>query len=237
MDLIAEVWQRARATDPPLSEATVLLIGFLALGLVMFAWPAVRQLITVGHEGGHALVAVLSGRRLSGIRLHSDTSGLTLTRGRPRGPGMVATLFAGYPAASLLGLGAAALAGSGHSAGLLWLAVGLLALMLVKIRNLYGLAVVLGTGAAVALASWYAPPEWLAWFAFAIAWLLLLAGPRPVLETVLHRSHRQAPHSDAAQLARLTKVPRMVWSVLWLVMTGGSLLRGASWLLPGLAAG
>lgn len=235
--MIAEVWQRAWVTDPPLPEMTVVLIGLLALGLVVFAWPAVRMLTTVGHEGGHALVAVLSGRRLSGIRLHSDTSGLTLTRGRPSGPGMIATLFAGYPAAPLLGLGAAALAGSGHSAGLLWLAVALLALMVVKIRNLYGLAVVLGIGAAVALASWYAPPEWLAWLASAIAWLLLLAGPRPALETVLHRAHRQAPQSDAAQLARLTKVPRLVWSVLWLVIAGGSLLRGASWLLPGLVAG
>ena len=43
------------------------------------------------HEAGHALTAVLTGRRLTGIRLHSDTSGLTLSTGRPSGPGMVAT--------------------------------------------------------------------------------------------------------------------------------------------------
>ena len=47
-------------------------------------------------------VAVVCGRRLRGIRLHSDTSGLTLSSGRPTGAGMVFSLAAGYLTPSLV---------------------------------------------------------------------------------------------------------------------------------------
>jgi hypothetical protein len=140
---------------------------------------------------------------------------------------MVATLFAGYPAASMVGLGAAALAGTGYSMGLLWLIVVLLALMLLQLRNLYGALVVLATGVVVGVFSWYATPTVAGWLAHGIAWLLLLAAPRPVVELLF--SH--APGSDAAQLAAITHVPRVVWVVVWLVLTVGALVLGASWLL------
>ncbi len=153
MEFITELWRRALATQPPPTPVVTAVIGAVALAVVLLAWPLVRLLVTVCHEAGHAVVATLAGRKLRGIRVHSDTSGLTVSRGRPTGPGMVATLFAGYPTASVVGLGAAALAGAGHAAGLLWLVVVLLGLMLLKIRNVYGALVVGGFGAAVGLAT------------------------------------------------------------------------------------
>lgn len=227
MEFITELWRRALATQPPPTPGMTALIGAVALAAVLLAWPLVRLLVTVCHEAGHAVVAALVGRKLRGIRVHSDTSGLTVSRGRPTGPGMVATLFAGYPTASAIGLGAAWLAGAGHAAGLLWLLVVLLALMLLKIRNVYGALVVLCLGAVVALASWYAPPVELGWIAIGLAWLFLLAGPRPVVELLF----RHSPGSDAAQLAGLTRVPKFVWNLVWLVLTVGALLLGGSWLL------
>lgn len=196
----------------------------------MFAWPVVRTLVTICHEAGHALVAVLVGRRLSGVRVHSDTSGLTVSRGRQKGPGMVATLFAGYTAPAVVGIGIAGLAGTGHAAGVLWLLVLLAAVLLVWIRNLYGALVVIAAGVAVALASWYSPPSVLSWIATGLAWLFLVAAPRPVLELLRHHS----PGSDAAQLAGLTHVHRYVWCLLWLVLTGAALVAGALWMIPGL---
>ena len=68
---------------------------------------------------------------------------------------MVVMLIAGYLAPAVAGVGAALLLAAGHALGLLWLLVGWLAVMLVQIRNLYGFAVLVGCGAAVALASWY----------------------------------------------------------------------------------
>lgn len=218
MAFLVEFWQRLTAVGPPLPLAGSVAAAGSALGLVLLAWPLVRVLVTVCHEAGHAVVALLAGRRLSGIRVHSDTSGLTVTRGRPTGPGMVLTFFAGYPAASVVGLGVAGLAGAGHAAGALWLLVVLLALMLVAMRNFYGFTVVLAIAVVLAICSWYAPPLMLAGVAHGLAWLLLLAAPRPVIEVAANRS----PGTDAARLAAITHLPRPIWILLWLIPTVGA---------------
>ena len=228
MEYVDELWRRASGVQPPLPLSTVVIIGAAALLVVLVAWPVARGLVTVCHEAGHAVAALLVGRKLSGIKLHSDTSGLTLTRGKPTGPGMAFTLVAGYPAASVIGLVAAWLAAAGYAAAALWSMVVLLALMLVKIRNLYGALVVVGTGAAIGVASWFAPPSVTSGLALGLAWLFLLAAPRPVLEVARNRN----PGTDAAQLARISGVPRLGWVLLWLVLTVGALVVGAWLLVP-----
>ena len=70
----------SRDTDrPPIW--LVIVTGLVALGAVVprTAWRLSRNAITIAHEGGHGLMALLTGRRLDGIRLHSDTSGLTVS--------------------------------------------------------------------------------------------------------------------------------------------------------------
>lgn len=230
MNLFAELWRRALASQPLPSPLGSALLAVVALLVVGFAWRVVRTLVTICHESGHAIVAVLVGRRLSGVRVHSDTSGLTVSRGRPKGAGMVATLFAGYPAPAIVGLGVALLAGTGHSSGVLWLLVLLAAVLLVWIRNLYGALVVIAAGVGVGLVTWYAPPSALGWIATGLAWLFLWAAPRPVLELL----RRHSPGSDAAQLAGLTRVHRYVWCVLWLVLTVAALAAGALLMVPDL---
>lgn len=235
MSILEDLWLRASATTAVPDASVLLRIALAALACVILAWPAVRMAVTVCHEAGHAVAATLSGRSLQGIRLHSDTSGVTLTRGKPTGFGMVFTLLAGYPAASLVGLLAAAVAGTGHAVGMLWLLVGLLTLMLLKIRNVYGALVVIVLGALLAVATWYAPAHALVWLAYGLAWLLLLAGPRPVLELALSRASSTGG-SDAAQLARLTHVPRIMWIGLWMAGTSGALVLGTALMLPGMLA-
>lgn len=227
MEFLAELWRRALSIHPAEPTSTVAVIAAVALLIVLIGWPLVRGLVTICHEAGHAVVALLVGRRLSGIKLHSDTSGLTLTRGKPTGLGMIATLFAGYPAAAVVGLGAAWLAGVGYAAGLLWALVVLLALMLLKIRNLYGVWVVVATAVVIGVVTWFAPPFVTSWLALGLAWLFLLAAPRPVLEVARNR----APGTDAAQLARVSWIPRLGWVALWLVLTVAALVIGAGWLL------
>jgi hypothetical protein len=183
--------------------------------------------VTVVHEAGHALVAVLSGRRLSGIRLHADTSGLTVSRGRPRGPGMVATLVAGYPAPAIFALGSGALLAAGYAVGLLWLVVLACAVMLLQIRNLYGLWVVLVLGGVVAAASWVLPPTVLSWVAYLLVWALLVAAPRSVLELWRQRRHGQARGSDVEQLAALTGLPATLWTAGFWLVTMACLVAGA----------
>ena len=150
MNLITEIWGRATSVQPVPPPAVVGLTAAVALALVLsrVAWPYTRMLVTITHEAGHAVAALVAGRRLQGIRLHSDTSGLTVSSGRASGPGMVGMLLAGYLAPALVGLGAGGLLIAGFSLGLLWLLVILLALMLLQIRNFagFGIVVVVGGG-------------------------------------------------------------------------------------------
>src|SRR3954471_8651817 len=135
VELITEVWRRALEVQPPPAPIMVALTAAIAAALVAphAIWPYTRMLVTITHEGAHGLAALLTGRRLQGIRLHSDTSGLTVSSGRPSGPGMVLTAAAGYTGPGLFGLGAAALLAAGYAVGLLWALLGLLALLLVQI--------------------------------------------------------------------------------------------------------
>src|SRR4051795_13538569 len=233
MDVVGRFWERVTAPVPELSTAVLLGAAAVAALLVLSPalWRTTRHAVTIAHEGAHGVTALLTGRRLSGIRLHSDPSGLTVSAGRPTGPGMVLTCGAGYTGPGLLGLGAAALLASGHAVGLLWALLVLLALLLVQIRNWYGLWSVLITGMVVFAATWWLPPDGQTTFAALATWFLLLAAPRTVLELQTARRRRGAPHSDADQLAGLTRVPALLWVGVFLVVDLGALALGARWLL------
>ena len=225
---MTDLWHRVWSTQPDPPHLLVLATAAAALLAVVPrpAWVLARNAVTIAHEGGHALVAVLAGRRLRGIRLHSDTSGLTLTRGRPTGPGMVFSLLAGYLTPSLLGLAGAAMLAAGRITLLLWLALVLLLAVLVMIRNVYGAVAVLAVGALVFLVSWYAPASAQAAFAYAGVWFLLVGGVRPVGELQRLRYRGYAPDSDADQLARLTRVPGLLWVVVFGLVNLAALLAG-----------
>lgn len=217
--------------DP--SATMVLVTGVVALVVVTFSelWRPARNVITIVHEAGHALAAVLVGRRLSGIRLHSDTSGLTLTKGKPYGAGMVMTALAGYVAPSLLGLGFAGLVGADRITAVLVICAVLLLGVLVMIRNVYGFFSVLLTGAVLFGIAWWTSPLVQAAFAHVIAWFLLLGGVRPVGELQSKRRRGHARDSDADQLARLTGAPGWLWVGMFFFINLGSLILAAAWLL------
>ncbi len=234
--MLQEIWDRATSTQPVPEPGFVVATGVVALVLVLApaTWPRVRLGVTVVHEAGHAVVAVLVGRRLRSVTLHSDTSGLTVSRGRPTGPGMVAMLAAGYLAPALLGLLAALLLAAGRSVGLLWLLVGLTAALILWVRNGYGFLVLLVGGAGVLALTWYGDGTIQSVAAYLIAWLLLLAAPRPLVE-LLAAGRRRGRTSDADQLARLTRLPAVLWIVLLLLANLAGLVVGFSTLAPDVA--
>ncbi|MFD8952837.1 M50 family metallopeptidase [Streptomyces xanthophaeus] len=229
----AGLWDRLTGIQTAPEQWLVIATALVALAAVgpRPLWRISRNAVTIAHEGGHGLLALLTGRRLDGIRLHSDTSGVTVSRGRPTGPGMILTAAAGYTAPSLLGLGGAALLSAHRITLLLWAATALLLLMLVMIRNAYGALTVVLTGGTFLLVSWLAPAEVQAVFAYAVVWFLLLGGVRPVFELQAKRRHGGAPDSDADQLGRLTHVHPVVWLILFHVVALCSLIGGGRWLL------
>ncbi len=230
---LSEMWDRLTGTQPDPSRWLIGATALLALAAVLFrgVWHVTRNAVTIAHEGGHGLVALLTGRRLQGIRLHSDTSGLTVSKGKPHGLGMVLTAAAGYTAPPLLGLAGAALLAAGHITALLWGATALLLLMLVMIRNAYGALTVLVTGALFLLVSWLTKAQVQAAFAYLVVWFLLAGGARPVAELQGSRRRDRSGSSDADQLARLTHTPAALWMLFFYAIALCSLVGGARWLL------
>ncbi|WP_062072523.1 M50 family metallopeptidase [Demequina sediminicola] len=222
-DVTAQVSATPEAALWPLAVVVVVL-------LVPQLWHAARHVVTIAHEVGHALVATVLGRQVRGIRLHSDTSGLTTHAGSTKRCPLALTAFAGYPAPALLGLGAASLLHAGYAFALLWVVVLILVIVLVQIRNVYGFFVLLFAIGGFAWLSWSAPDPWRVGVAYGVGWLLLLGAVRAVVE--LGSSHRASSGqgSDADALSRITKVPASVWIVLfWLVTVACALFGG--WLM------
>ncbi|MFK4098626.1 M50 family metallopeptidase [Streptomyces sp. NPDC019531] len=217
--------------DPDLWVVLATMVAALAIVIPHQLWRVSRNAITIAHEGGHGLVALCTGRQLTGIRLHSDTSGLTVSRGKPHGIGMILTAAAGYTAPPLLGLGGAALLAAGRITLLLWAATILLIALLVMIRNAYGALTVVVTGGTFVVVSWLAGPQVQAAFAYAVVWFLLLGGVRPAFELQAKRSRGGAGDSDADQLSRLTHVPAGLWLFLFHAVSLCSLIGGGRWLL------
>lgn len=235
---LQELWDRIAGTQAVPPSWVVAASAAVALVAVLAArpWHLARNTITIAHEGGHALVSLLTGRRLDGIRLHSDTSGVTYSAGKPTGTGMVLTSAAGYVTPPLLGAGAAWLLAAHHVTAMLWLLLVLLAATFLAIRNAYGALAVLVTAGAVLAVSWLASTVVQAAFGYVAAWFLLLGGVRPVVElmTQRHRGSRsRVGVSDADRLARLTGVPGGVWIALFLLVSVAALILGARLLIPG----
>jgi len=234
MNVLATLWDRISGSQPLPPAWVVGLTAVVALAVVLNAetWRLAGKIITIAHEGGHALVSVLSGRRLDGIRLHADSSGVTYSRGKRAGPGLVLTAAAGYVMPSLLGAGAAWLLASQHLTAMLWLALALLAATFLAIRNLFGAMAVLLTAGGVFAVSYYATAAVQAGFAYLAAWFLLFGGVRPVVELARGRRRRWARGSDAAQLARLTGTPAGLWISLFVLVAFAALAVGAILLVP-----
>ncbi len=172
----------------------------------------------IAHEGAHVAAGWSVGRRVSGVTLNRDATGATATRG-PGGFRSVITSFAGYLGPSLFGLATACLIALDQITIALGLALFCLAIMLILIRNFFGVISVAVSGVLVFLVLRYGSPEVQAVAACALSWFLLFSGVRWVL---MHGTGAQ----DAVNLTQRTHIPRFIWVIFWLAITVAALWVG-----------
>lgn len=222
-----QVIARVRPAGPVDLEPAWLL-GALALTLVLVlvpgVWRVVRLGVTLVHELGHAMIGVLVGRRFTGFVIGGDASGHAVTYGPARGPGRVATTWAGYPAPALLGALMAWAASRGWAAPVLTVLLLVLLASLVRVRSaLTALATVAAT-ALLALAWWGAGPATQTLLLTVLAAILVLGAWRHLGAVAFTRT----PGSDPAVLAALTRIPRVVWLATFALVCAAS-----TWVLGG----
>lgn len=228
------LWHQLLRASRPASPALVGGTALAALAAVASPriWPVSRTVVTIAHEGGHALMALLTGRRLNGVRVLRSTAGVTVSEGSLAGPGIVLTTAAGYTAPPLLGLGAAALLATGHLVAMLLAGLAGLIGLAFAIRNAFGMLAVAVSAAAIAFALWRGPGLAEAAFGYAMTWFLLFGGVRPVFELQTARRRSSRPRTDADQLARLTGVPGWLWVGVFGIVALAALGLSALWLIP-----
>ncbi len=202
-------------------------------------WRVTRQAATIVHEMGHVFASLLSGRRVSGIRLRTDTSGVTVSRGRPQGPGLLLTFLAGYPAPGLLALGLTWLGASGHAGAALTVYQVILLLALLLSRNLVGIVSCLAAVLLTGVIWWQNDPQLVGYTVVALGVFYALAGVRGTLDvwrvhlTARRRPRAQVAGTDASRAARawgFLPLPAPVWLLLFLLISLAS-ATAVFWLL------
>jgi hypothetical protein len=214
-------------TQTPLPGAEIVLIGLITSVVVIAqaTWPLVQHFEVMAHEGMHAVVGSLSGRRVEWIDLGEDGGGET--RIVPTtGPGFLVAGFAGYLGPSAFGLFAARMIEFRHTIAVLWVTMLFLVLLLIKLRPSFGRFTVPLAGILIVLVLTHTSQIAEVRAAYAITWFLLLSAVR----IVWYRATVTGA-ADAGVLKGRTSVPETVWYVLWLCGTLTALVIGAHWML------
>ncbi|WP_338751403.1 M50 family metallopeptidase [Janibacter alittae] len=220
MDLLTEIVDRSlpAATTPQLAAPGLAAVLVVA-GVAVTWWPAwrvLRLVVTLVHELGHAVVGVAVGRRFRGFVLRADMSGHAVTVGPPRGAGVVATTWAGYPAPAIVGALLVWVAAKGWAAPVLSALLAAMLVALLFVRSLLTALVVL-VSLAAAFAVWWWRDDPVQQHVLVGMGLVLLVGAWRHLAAVL--GHVEAS-SDPGVLARLTGLPVVVWQLGFVVVLG-----------------
>jgi len=232
MDISADLWNklldafsRAGAPAVTLTELALALVIAAALSVPRASWKYFGLLATATHEMGHAVAALLSGQRLSGIRLSLDHSGTTTTYSRSR-LASAWSCFWGYPVPAIVGAtfvwcgfngwGPAAIAAGGLA----------LAASLLFLRNLAGILITFTAIAVTLLLVLLVPEAFVGHVAVILGMALLVAAVRDLIKLAhLHlRRRERLASSDAYLLWRATSIPSAVWIVLFAALVAGSWL-------------
>lgn len=210
-----------------MTETTKRKLRFLAgfgvyFGAIWLLWdtPLVYPLkifVVLLHEVSHAVAAVATGGAIQKIVLDPYQGGATYTMGGSR----FLTLSAGYLGSLAWGgLMVEAARGRRLRPDLVVGAIGglVVALTLLFVRNLFGIAFGVLFGAALVAASRKLSAAWNRSLLLTLGLTSSLYAILDIKSDVLDRPHLP---SDAHMLAQLTGVPTLAWGVLWIAVALG----------------
>jgi Peptidase M50B-like len=214
----------------PLPAPQAVLIGLLVAIVVTLPelWNIATHANTVAHEGAHVLVGMAVGRMIRSMRINSNGGGGTLMV-PDSGFGFGVAAFAGYIGAGAFGLIAAWLISIGRIVVVLFLCLLLCVVMLVVVRNFFGVRVILTCGVPLYLILRYATAGVETVVAYGVTWFLLISGTKDAF--VIIRTPKDV--QDAEVLRSMTFLFRRAWCFLWLIGSIVALLVGGEILIRG----
>ena len=232
MNISVDLWNKlldafSRADAPRVTfiELALALVIAAALSVPRRSWKYFGLLATATHEMGHAVAALLSGQRLSGIRLRLDHSGTTTTYSRSR-LASAWSCFWGYPVPAIVGAAFVWCGFNGWGPAAITAGGLALAASLLFLRNLAGILITFTAIAVTLLLVLLVPEAFVGHVAVILGMALLVAAVRDLIKLAhLHlRRRERLASSDAYLLWRATSIPSAVWIVLFAVLVAGSWL-------------
>lgn len=196
-----------------------------------------RLLITIVHELGHGLAAILTGGQFSHFVIAPDGSGLAYTGGGWR----LVIIPAGYLGVAIF---AAILFRLGRSRRWSRVALGVIGGAMMVLSLWFGLpgafsisaiansvlGIVMGVvfGAIFLKIALRANPATVIFFLHFIAIKAGFAAFGDLFAVIGMSTQINAPQTDAHSMAQLTHIPAIVWGLLWVVIAA-ALIGGAIW--------
>lgn len=226
------------------TRQTLTLIGLAGLVTLLALVPWLgwlnypfRLLITMVHELGHGLAALLTGGQFIGFVVYPSGAGLAYTAGGWRW----VIIPAGYVGVALFGAAMIMLGRSHRSSRI---ALGIMGTAMIWLSLRYGVPTMLSIDLTIGLLTtlsglvfggffvWVAlkaAPGWIIFLLHLVAIQAALTAFSDLM-TVMGLSTRffNAPANDALSMAELTFIPAIVWAVLWAVLAA-ALIGGAIW--------
>lgn len=209
-------------TPPAYGTVTFLLIGAAIAGVLIIPsalWRVTGLIVTIVHELGHGFAGLMLGRRALAIRIAGDHSGLALSYGT--GASAPWMTFWGYPAPALVGSLLIFAALYGYPLPALAAAAVLLFVSLIFMRGFLAITVTALTAAGIgALVNW-APAQVTSAAALGAGLFLLIGAWKGFANLLRAHARGDRGQSDAAILARATRIPAVIWlALMFLVMAG-----------------
>ena len=193
------------------ASALSVILWFIPLaGFIVYPF---RLFVTFIHEGGHALMTLLTFGSVEAVRIYTDASGVTLSRGGM--PLLISS--AGYLSSTVYGASLLMLCkqGSNAKAVLTITAAAILGLTAFFVSGVFGwvIGTLLAAGLIfIALAASARVAH------FFLSFLAVQCGLNALydLNTLLVISATSHAHSDALNMQNQTHVPALFWALTWI---------------------
>jgi hypothetical protein len=208
---VLDTWQTATPRAPLWAW---LLVG--AVAAVAVRSRRVETWVTLLHEAGHAVVALLLGHRLHGLHVHGDGSGLVISSGRGRWRSVMVSA-AGYPAPAWAGAALLTALITGRFGAAAVVAAVIALILLPWARSWRALMALAAVVAAVGAFAWWPPSGSVTRMAAVSMGLLALIAVLGAFRDLLgeRRARRSGARTDVSDLAAATRLPEAVcWTVL-----------------------
>lgn len=195
------------------------MLAITCLVFVLWPYPAIaplKILIVFMHETAHGLAAVLTGGSVESISVNRQEGGMTITLGGNR----YAVLSAGYVGSLLIGVVLFLIALRTHADRALMavLAVMILAITAIYMREMFAVTFGLATGLGMLAMARYLPRAVNDLTLRVIGLTSMIYVPYDIFSDTLQRSHLQ---SDARMLAEEFGGATVIYGGFWLALSLG----------------